>query len=84
MPHYYFHVFNGTGETRDEEGESLPDMDAVRARALVGIRSILREELSRGLLDFDGMIQVTDREGKVVMEVPFDTAVAVRRNGHVR
>jgi len=84
MPHYYFHVSNGTGETRDEEGVELPDIEAVRARAFAGIRSILREEVSRGLLDFCGLIQVVDGDGQIVMVVPFDTAVEVRRSGHQR
>ncbi|MFD2500942.1 DUF6894 family protein [Rhizorhabdus histidinilytica] len=48
MPHFYFHVSNGTGETRDEEGVDLPDVAAAHAQALSGIRSILREELGRG------------------------------------
>lgn len=78
MPHFYFHVFNGTGETHDDEGVDLPDLDAARARALSGIRSILRDELSRGLLDFGGMIRVTDAEGELFFEVPFDMAVELK------
>lgn len=84
MPHFYFHVSNGTGETRDEEGADLPDLDAARAKALSGIRSILREELGRGMLDFGGMIRVADPQGRVVLEVPFDSAVEVRRDDRRR
>ncbi|KQX26019.1 MULTISPECIES: DUF6894 family protein [unclassified Sphingomonas] len=84
MPHFYFHVFNGTGETRDEEGVDLADLDMAYDRALSGIRSILREELGRGLLDFDGMIRVTDQQGQLLFEVPFDTAVQVRYGDRYR
>ncbi|ABQ67321.1 MULTISPECIES: DUF6894 family protein [Sphingomonadales] len=84
MPHFHFHVSNGTGETRDEEGVDLPDLDAAHARALSGIRSILREELGRGVLDFGGMIRITDPQGRLVREVPFDSAVEVRRSGRPR
>jgi hypothetical protein len=78
MPHYYFHVSNGTGETRDEEGSDLPDVESARVRALVAIRSILGEELHRGLLDFDGSIRITDRDDHPVLEVRFAEAVEVR------
>jgi len=78
MPHFYFHVFNGSGETRDEEGVDLPDLAAAVARATSGIRSILCDELSRGLLDLGGMIRVTDEQGRMLIEVPFDTAVELR------
>nr|WP_047168524.1 hypothetical protein [Sphingomonas sp. Y57] len=84
MPHFYFHVSNGTGETRDEEGIDLPDLAAAHAQALSGIRSILREELGRGLLDFGGMIRVTDPQGRILLEVPFDSAVEVRHDDRRR
>lgn len=78
MPHFYFHVHNGTGETQDEEGADLPDMGAARERALAAIRSILREELGRGLLDLDGMIRITDQGDQPLLDVPFTEAVEVR------
>jgi hypothetical protein len=62
----------------------LPDVDTAHATAVSGIRSILREELGRGLLDFDGMIRVTDQQGQLVLEVPFDTAVQVRYGDRYR
>lgn len=78
MPHFHFHVFNGTGETHDDEGADLPDMQSARVRAITAIRSILGEELSRGLLDFGGMIRITDQNGNLLLEVPFAEAVEVR------
>ena len=41
MPHFYFHLSNGMGEIRDEEGADLPDLETARMRAVVAIRSIL-------------------------------------------
>ncbi|ATE67237.1 DUF6894 family protein [Rhizorhabdus dicambivorans] len=78
MPQFYFHVFNGTGETHDDEGVDLPDMQSARVRAIIAIRSILGEELNRGLLDFGGMIRITDQNGNLLLEVPFAEAVEVR------
>ena len=81
MPLFYFHVFNGTGETRDEEGVELPDLEAARLQALNGIRSILREEVGRGELDLGGLIRITDAQDHFMLDVPFQTAVSVR-NAH--
>ena len=78
MPHFYFHIFNGTGETHDDEGVDLPDLDSARARALSSIRSILREEIRGGLLDFGGVVRITDRYGALLLEIPFAMAVEVK------
>jgi hypothetical protein len=78
MARFYFHVVNGHGETLDEEGVELPDLEAARLQALSGIRSILREEISHGLLDFDGLIRIADDEDRTLLDVPFRTAVIVR------
>lgn len=80
MPHFYFHVFNGTGETHDDEGVDLPDLDSARLRALSSIRSILREEIRGGLLDFGGVVRIMDDRGRLLLEVPFATAVEVKND----
>lgn len=80
MPHFYFHIFNGTGETHDEEGVDLPDLDSARTRAMFSIRSILREEIRAGLLDFGGVVRITDHHGQLLLEVPFAAAVEVRND----
>jgi len=54
MPLFYFHVVNGLGEVRDDEGSEWPDLESARRSALSGIGSILREELNRGVIDFGG------------------------------
>lgn len=78
MPHFYFHLSNGIGEIRDEEGAELPDLETARMRAVVAIRSILSEELSRGLLDLDGMIHITDHSDRLMLDVRYGDAVEVR------
>jgi hypothetical protein len=78
MPHYYFHIFNGTGETHDEDGVDLPDLDSARARAMTSIRSILREEIRGGMLDFGGVVRITDGSGSLLLEIPFAAAVEVK------
>jgi hypothetical protein len=77
MPLYYFHVRNGLGFTRDDEGQDLPDTDAARKVALRGIRSMLASEVAEGRIDLRGRIEVTDAEGESVFEVPFDDAIVL-------
>lgn len=78
MSRFYFHVVNGCGETRDEEGVELPDLEAARLQAVSGIRSILRDEVARGELDLRGKIRITDDRDQLLLDVPFRTAVVVR------
>jgi hypothetical protein len=81
MPRYYFHIHNGTGFTRDEEGQELSGPDEAHEAALAGIRSILADELEAGGIDLDGRIEITDGEGAVERTVPFGDAVEVRLAG---
>jgi hypothetical protein len=78
MPRYHFHVDNGTGETRDEVGVELPDLEAARREALSGIRSILRDEIAGGSIDFAGRVRITDQDDYHLLDVPFLTAVDLR------
>ena len=79
MPCYHFNIQNGTGFIEDEEGRDLPDLDAVRAEALEGIRSILTEDVRKGYLDLGGRIEVLDEAGSLLLVVPFADAVEIRR-----
>jgi hypothetical protein len=76
MPHYYLNIRNGNGLTVDEEGQELADAAEARETALVGIRSILAEELASGRMDLDGSIDVLDAASQLVMSVRFEEAVA--------
>lgn len=78
MPHFYFHILNGSGETRDEEGSELPNLESARLQAVTGIRSILSEEIGRGMLDLGGVVRITDQRDRIMLDVPFLTAVELR------
>jgi hypothetical protein len=77
MPHYYLHQRNEV-YVNDEEGEDFPDVAAARHKAVIGARSILSEELMRGLLDLRGAIEIADEGGTIIAIVPFQEAVTVR------
>jgi hypothetical protein len=76
---YHFNIHNGAGFVEDEEGRELADLEAARAEGLKGIRSIVGEEVLKGILDLDGRLEVCDRDGTLVLTIPFAEAVKVRR-----
>lgn len=76
---YFFHILNGNGCTRDEEGQELSDLDAARQSALAGIRSVLGEELMRGVVDLSGRLDICDADDRVLLSIPFAEAVQVQQ-----
>lgn len=78
MPRYFFDIFNGGGPVPDEEGVELPDLAAARAAAIVGIRSMLCEEVEQGRIDLDGRIEIYNCGRERLAAVPFGEAVEVR------
>jgi hypothetical protein len=78
MPLYFLDVFNRTGCSRDEEGMELADLEAARAQAVDGIRSILQDEVAHGGIDFEGRVEVRDEGGNLLLTVTYRDAVSVR------
>jgi hypothetical protein len=78
MPHFFFHVINGNGETPDEEGLDLESASAARRIALESIRSIVAEEARRGAIDLHGHILVKDAADNDLMTVEFIEAFELR------
>lgn len=78
MPHYYFHVQNGQGFTRDDEGIDLADEGAARAMAMDSIRSMVAEEARKGVLDLDGFIDVLDDAAVRLTRIAFPEAFSMR------
>ena len=79
MPLFYFHVCNGTGLAEDEEGRELPDVEAARAEALRGARSIMSEEMRDGQLNLASFIEVEDESRRHLFTLPFEDAFRISR-----
>ena len=79
MAHYYFHVHNSTGVSRDDEGIDAPDFAAARSHAVAGIRSIIGEEAKTGRLDLRGYIEVNDERDETLLIIRFEEAFQVFR-----
>jgi len=71
MPRFFFHVFNGNGETKDDEGLEVANQSGARQVAIDSIRSIVSEEARQGTIDLDGRIAIEDGTRNVLLEVAF-------------
>jgi len=80
MARYFLHINNGGGYSEDSEGQELADLDAARAAAIEGVRSLLSEEARQGQLDLSGKIEIADADGNILLTVPFSDAVELRRH----
>jgi hypothetical protein len=77
MPRFYFNVYDDVVAT-DEEGVSLPNLEAARLQALAGARALMAEQVSRGYLVRSHWIDVVDEAGTLVLHLPFGDAVDVK------
>jgi hypothetical protein len=78
MPHFFLHVRDRTGFARDEVGADFASLDAARIEAIEGIRSILSDEVRRGVIDLSGQVEVVATTGEPVEIVPFTMAFHLR------
>jgi hypothetical protein len=78
MPRFYFHVQNSHDFVRDEEGIDLADEAAARAMAMDSIRSMIAEEVRKGVIDLDGFIEVLDHGAVQLTKIDFPEAFTIR------
>ena len=77
MPRFFFHVFNDD-TTIDEEGAELIDLDAARERALNGARDLVCESVTKGRLNLDHRIEITDEQNARLLTVTFREAFTIQ------
>lgn len=78
MPRFFFHVCNGAGFAEDEEGLSLPDVEAARAEALKSARALLADDMQQdGTLDLTSFIEVEDERRQHLFKLVFRDAVRI-------
>jgi len=74
MPRYFFNTRIGDELISDPEGEELRDPDRAWEIARAMIRELLKTEgTGSGLLN--AVLEVTDDEGEIVLELPFTEAL---------
>lgn len=77
MGKYHFHLWDGTTLIQDPEGAELPNMDAVRERALQTARQLLAEEVCDGKLPLYMRLDVEDEGNRIVYRLRFDEVVQI-------
>lgn len=79
MSKYHFHLWDGTCLIHDPEGAELPDMAAVRDRALQTARELLAEEITDGKLPLYMRLDVEDEGNRIVHRLNFSDVVQILR-----
>lgn len=74
MPRFFFHIYNGHGNTLDDAGTDLADQASACRLAIDSVRSMVSEDARRGLIDLNGRIDVTDNRNNVLLTVEFAEA----------
>jgi hypothetical protein len=64
MPQYFFHVFQGTYLSRDEEGDDFPDLGTAIQEAAHIARELLDDDGRPNDADF--RMEVADERGRLV------------------
>ena len=77
MPHFFFNVYDDV-VAMDEEGLSLPSLDAARLQAVVEARALMADQVTRGYLVRSHWIDVLDEEGAIVLHLPFGDAIEIK------
>jgi hypothetical protein len=72
---YFFHLRENGAYLIDDEGLDLADMDAVRAAATAGARSVIASEVMAGRVPLQAVVEVDDEDGRRVMTLPFKDVV---------
>jgi hypothetical protein len=78
MPLFFLDVCNRDISAEDLEGRDLPNLEAAFREAIVGIRSILGQELAEGRLDLCGEIRIRNGQGEVLQVVPYADALEIK------
>jgi hypothetical protein len=77
MPLFFLNIVNRIGYAPAEEGVEVDDLAAALEQAKAGIRSIVSDEASKGRIDLDGRIEISDETGTIRQVVPFPDAFEI-------
>ena len=77
MVRYFFHLHDRSGQTVDQLGRQIADLDEARSRAIKAARAIIKADVDSGTIDLTARIEVTDAVGAIVLTLAFGEAVAL-------
>lgn len=76
MSRYYFHIKNEVETIRDQEGQELHGLDAVREEATESAREMMSEKVRGGQGPDGRAFVVMDEHGQTVLTFPFKDAIS--------
>lgn len=79
MPKYFFSSRANGLVVVDDEGQDFDNVERAIAHAVVGARSLMAHQVTHGVLDLDGAVNITADEGVAVATVTFPQALSVIR-----
>jgi hypothetical protein len=79
MARFFFNL-HGAEELPDAEGVELPNLAAVRRRAIDEARALLSADVLTGEIRIDRHFAVTDEGGSIVLILMFADALTVRES----
>lgn len=79
MPKYFFNLRQAGAQFDDREGQALRDADEAWEVARTIARALMSEEPSRQDLWSVTSFEVTDGDGRIVLEFPFAEAAEPKR-----
>lgn len=72
VPRYFMNVRYRDRLYRDEEGDVLPEVEAVRAHAIQCAQDLVEKARMDAIRNwFDCALEVTDEAGRIVLTIPF-------------
>ena len=77
MARYFFHVFNDE-TTIDQEGSECDGLDGARENAIEAARALVCECVSKGHLNLDHRIEITDETNARVMTITYREAFTIQ------
>jgi hypothetical protein len=77
MARYFMQLRDGGNELLDPDGIEHSDLDALRKGVLVGVRSLLSEDVKAGVIDLRFRIDAEDHNGVVVYALSFAEALQI-------
>jgi hypothetical protein len=75
MPRYFFHIKDEVETIRDMEGAEFHNLDAVREEATESAREMMSVDVRQGHRPDGRTFVVTDEQGDVVLNFPFELAI---------
>jgi len=77
MARYFFTLHDRFGDTPDDEGRDLVNLDEARTLAIADARSIMSEDVKDGVLALADYIEISDDSGELLLKLSFGEAVTI-------